>query len=282
MMTRSMAPSPHFPSSICILGNGRSWTQQENKQFENALAMVDIRTSEGWRTVAQMTGRSVSDVMIRYRVLEIDVGKIESGDFPFVGYQPSSFTLDWEGDGMRQSYCVGAKRSGGRLTDQERKKGVPWTEEEHKMFLMGLKKHGKGDWRSISRNFVFTRTPTQVASHAQKYFIRLNSGGKDKRRASIHDITTVNLPENNPNWPSQTSGLAAQSNSAKANGRSDQLPMVADLDQVNEAARIFSPSRHSDRSMHLPYSPYGVKFESQNSFRGGLHESMVGRRPMFN
>jgi hypothetical protein len=32
----------------------------------------------------------------------------------------------------------------------------------------------------------------QVASHAQKYFIRLNSQNKkDKRRASIHDITTV-------------------------------------------------------------------------------------------
>lgn len=31
-----------------------------------------------------------------------------------------------------------------------------------------------------------------MASHAQKYFIRLNSQNKkDKRRASIHDITTV-------------------------------------------------------------------------------------------
>lgn len=40
-----------------------------------------------------------------------------------------------------------------------------------------------------------TRTPTQVASHAQKYFIRQVSGGKDKRRSSIHDITVVNLPE---------------------------------------------------------------------------------------
>lgn len=36
-----------------------------------------------------------------------------------------------------------------------------------------------------------TRTPTQVASHAQKYFIRLNSINKDRRRTSIHDITTV-------------------------------------------------------------------------------------------
>ena len=31
----------------------------------------------------------------------------------------------------------------------------------------------------------------QVASHAQKYFIRLNSlNKKDKRRSSIHDITS--------------------------------------------------------------------------------------------
>lgn len=35
---------------------------------------------------------------------------------------------------------------------------------------MGLKKHGKGDWRNISRNYVISRTPTQVARHAQKYF----------------------------------------------------------------------------------------------------------------
>lgn len=65
----------------------------------------------------------------------------------------------------------------------------------HRQFLLGLKKYGKGDWRNISRNFVTTRTPTQVASHAQKYFIRQLSGGKDKRRSSIHDITVVNLQE---------------------------------------------------------------------------------------
>ncbi|XP_030552574.1 transcription factor MYBS3-like isoform X2 [Rhodamnia argentea] len=72
---------------------------------------------------------------------------------------------------------------------QERKKGVPWTEEEHRTFLMGLETLGKGDWRGISRKFVRTRTPTQVASHAQKYFLRRNSLHKrNKRRPSLFDV----------------------------------------------------------------------------------------------
>lgn len=36
-----------------------------------------------------------------------------------------------------------------------------------------------------------TRTPTQVASHAQKYFLRQNAVKKERKRSSIHDITTV-------------------------------------------------------------------------------------------
>ncbi|GLJ30729.1 hypothetical protein SUGI_0609010 [Cryptomeria japonica] len=73
---------------------------------------------------------------------------------------------------------------------RERKKGVPWTEEEHRMFLLGLRKLGKGDWRGISRNFVITRTPTQVASHAQKYFIRQSNMTRRKRRSSLFDMIT--------------------------------------------------------------------------------------------
>ncbi|XP_073137203.1 transcription factor MYBS3-like [Henckelia pumila] len=70
----------------------------------------------------------------------------------------------------------------------QRKRGIPWTEEEHMKFLRGLQKLGKGDWRGISRNYVPSRTPTQVASHAQKYFIRQSNAARRKKRSSLFDM----------------------------------------------------------------------------------------------
>ncbi|XP_075508755.1 transcription factor MYBS3-like [Primulina tabacum] len=76
----------------------------------------------------------------------------------------------------------------GSSSSRERKRGVPWTEEEHRMFLLGLQKLGKGDWRGIARNYVVSRTSTQVASHAQKYFVRQCNVSRRKRRSSLFDI----------------------------------------------------------------------------------------------
>ncbi|KAL8458368.1 hypothetical protein ACS0TY_036039 [Phlomoides rotata] len=73
-----------------------------------------------------------------------------------------------------------------------RRRGVSWTEPEHRQFLLGLERYGRGNWRAISRNYVPSRTPAQVASHAQKYFIRqsnTNEPGR-RRRASLFDLAT--------------------------------------------------------------------------------------------
>ncbi|PKA63123.1 Transcription factor DIVARICATA [Apostasia shenzhenica] len=283
--------SGYLSNSNWILGEKSSgnWTQQENKLFENALAHFDRDTPDRWEKVAEMIpGKTVEDVKSHYQDLEEDVSYIEAGLIPFPGYSSSSFTLDWENecgfDSAKQAYCASGKRSGGRLADHERKKGVPWTEEEHKYytilrFLMGLKKYGKGDWRNISRNFVVTRTPTQVASHAQKYFIRLNSGGKDKRRASIHDITTVNMEENRPPSPSQPSGVTMQSSSTTAAGSLEQFSVVVDSKQPNEAARVFSPTNNTQFIMsRYGVHPYGMKLQVQNLHDGSLSGSIVGHK----
>ncbi|KAE8674129.1 Transcription factor MYB1R1 [Hibiscus syriacus] len=76
----------------------------------------------------------------------------------------------------------------------EIKKGIPWTEEEHRLFLVGLQTLGKGDWRGIARMFVMSRTSTQVASHAQKYFTRQNNFTPRKRHSSLFDMA-ANTPE---------------------------------------------------------------------------------------
>ncbi|KAJ1282216.1 hypothetical protein BS78_03G034400 [Paspalum vaginatum] len=112
----------------------------------------------------------------------------------------------------------------------ERKKGTPWTEEEHRKFLMGLQKLGKGDWRGISRNFVISRTPTQVASHAQKYFIRQTNSSRRKRRSSLFDMV--------PEMPMDESPDAAEQftlkNTQDEDTSSDQLPTLH-LGQQKEA-----------------------------------------------
>lgn len=118
------------------------WTPEENKQFENALALFDKDTPDRWYNVAAMIpGKTVNDVIKQYRELEEDVSVIEAGLIPVPGYASDhSFELEWinnQGfDGLKQFYVPGGKRnSSGRVCDQERKKGVPWTEEEHRYLV---------------------------------------------------------------------------------------------------------------------------------------------------
>ena len=47
-----------------------------------------------------------------------------------------------------------------------------WTDEEHRLFIEGMDLFKK-DWRSIERH-IGTRTCSQIRSHAQKYFMRLD------------------------------------------------------------------------------------------------------------
>ncbi|KAG5110069.1 hypothetical protein JHK82_039292 [Glycine max] len=85
--------------------------------------------------------------------------------------------------GSNNKFCITSKQG-----EKYKKRGVPWSEEEHRKFLEGLEKLGKGDWRGISKKFVITRTPSQVASHAQKFFLRQTSFNQRKRRRSLFDM----------------------------------------------------------------------------------------------
>ncbi|GFP95335.1 transcription factor divaricata [Phtheirospermum japonicum] len=170
------------------------WTYEENKLFENALAEIEPTGSPAFfeSVASKIPWRSVEEIKDHYQALIDDLNMIETGNFPVPDYQ----VVD-EHEKQDEMEANNIKDGGGNeaktASGQQRRRGVPWTEEEHQLFLMGLNKYGKGDWRSISRYYVITKTPTQVASHAQKYFRRQTSSTPvDRRRPSIHDIQTVN------------------------------------------------------------------------------------------
>lgn len=146
----------------------------------------------------------------------------------------SSLLLSIE-EGLERAATNGYLSDGSARVVAERKKGVPWSEEEHRQFLAGLEKLGKGDWRGISRNYVTTRTPTQVASHAQKFFLRQSSMGKKKRRSSLFDM--VPICENNSSVsdpPSSEGASTSLSLNVPRHERAERRTAAFDLNSTEE------------------------------------------------
>ncbi|OVA10032.1 SANT/Myb domain [Macleaya cordata] len=209
--------SSHFPSS----SSSRSpWSRSQDKLFEQAIAIFPDGTPDRWRKIAcHVPGKTPWEIREHYEALVHDVLEIDSGRVELPRYEDDdSFSPSWASEcGSRTNQIEFGSKS--KHTEMERKKGVPWTEEEHKLFLIGLQRYGKGDWRSISRNAVVSRTPTQVASHAQKYYLRLNSMKKEKtKRSSIHDITTVDTCSVSPPPPNDQTrvGVGPSSNGSNS------------------------------------------------------------------
>lgn len=189
MSTKGAPPAPAAGGSPATPAplTGDHWGGDEDRFFERLLA-EHYQSPHRFQIIAShLPDKDPGACQRRYDLLEADVRSIQAGRVPLPNYSAVEAKVAAAGGGNGRGRVAGAAKP-----ETERRKGIPWTEEEHRLFLLGLDKFGKGDWRSISRNFVYTRTPTQVASHAQKYFIRLNSmNKKDKRRSSIHDITSV-------------------------------------------------------------------------------------------
>ncbi|KAJ0086914.1 hypothetical protein Patl1_09155 [Pistacia atlantica] len=70
-----------------------TWTAEQNKQFERALAVYDKDTPDRWVNVARAVGgKSPEEVKRHYDRLVQDLMYIESGQFPLPNYKPTTGT----------------------------------------------------------------------------------------------------------------------------------------------------------------------------------------------
>jgi len=65
-----------------------------------------------------------------------------------------------------------------------------WTAEEHERFIEAVKRYGPKDVKAIAQ-FVGTRNPTQVRTHAQKYYLRLE---RERKRRDDSDNPNSTAP----------------------------------------------------------------------------------------
>ncbi|XP_074306669.1 transcription factor DIVARICATA-like [Silene latifolia] len=179
--------------------NNNSWSWEQDKAFERGLAIYPENCEERWLKIAeQIPGhKTIEEVKHHYQLLLADIANIEAGNVNLPNYP----------DECRTSLSSNKSEINGRKPGWGKRRAQPWTEEEHKQFLMGLEKYGKGDWKSIAKEFVRTRTSTQVASHAQKHFNRQEKKEKKYvKRRSIFDITS---PRNEAELKSNNNGISS-------------------------------------------------------------------------
>jgi len=95
------------------------WTLEENKLFENAIAEFDPGSPDFFEKISErIPEKTLKQTEDHFLILIEDVEKIESGLTPLPDYGTTS---------------RGDKGKGSNSNDKpkQRKKGVPWTGEEH-------------------------------------------------------------------------------------------------------------------------------------------------------
>ncbi|RWV90326.1 hypothetical protein BHE74_00049612 [Ensete ventricosum] len=80
-----------YPLEMSSGAVSSSWTEEQNKMFEDALAKYDKDTPDRWNKVARaVRGKTVEEVKRHYELLVEDIGRIEKGHMPYGNHLSTS------------------------------------------------------------------------------------------------------------------------------------------------------------------------------------------------
>ncbi|RZB75599.1 Transcription factor SRM1 [Glycine soja] len=124
------------------VGSSSEWSTEQDKAFENALAIHPEDASDRWeKIVVDIPGKTLEEIKHHYELLVEDVNQIESGCVPLPSYNSSpegstSHASD-EGAGKKGGHSWNSNNESNHGTkasrsDKERRKGIAWTEDEHR------------------------------------------------------------------------------------------------------------------------------------------------------
>ncbi|XP_016481352.1 transcription factor SRM1-like [Nicotiana tabacum] len=124
------------------------WSREQNIVFENALAAYPEDFVDRWKKIAgDVPVKTLEEIKNHYELLLDDVSRIESGCVPLPCYNSfSDCSVSHISDkrtGKKSGISAainGERNDGGKFTssDQDRRKGIAWTDDEHKSIIVGL------------------------------------------------------------------------------------------------------------------------------------------------
>jgi hypothetical protein len=131
LQTRCLTQPPHATAAT-------RWTREEDKIFEQALTIFPENLPDRWQSIANHIRKSAWEVKEHYDILVHDVLAIDSGRVELPTYRDDE-SVSWESSGGDGGMVAAGAPPSGQICfggkakqDTERKKGTPWTEDEHK------------------------------------------------------------------------------------------------------------------------------------------------------
>ena len=124
------------------VGSSSEWSKEQDKAFENALAIHLEDASDRWeKIVADVPGKTLEEIKYHYELLVEDVNRIESGCVPLASYNSSPEGSTSQGAGKKGGHSWNSNNESNHGTkasrsDQEWRKGIAWTKDEHRLVYL--------------------------------------------------------------------------------------------------------------------------------------------------